>query len=947
MPIWGKSGENEEFVGRTAERNLLGQLAAETASGRSWAVLIDGEVGIGKTALLRSAAASLRSFRVLRVWCDPAEAGLPFGLISQLLWRARRQADLSVPAADLMTAQGSPARVGAYLLDQVLVAQAAHPVALVIDDLQWADRASAETLSYVLRRLAAARVLTLLSARTGADSAAAWSGGPADDWRRLIDDREFGRRLSLRGMTAEEVAELARHLGHAAVPLPVAERLRRHTDGNPAYLRALLTDLSPDYLSSSNHPLPVRGPAAVQVGRLLSALPERSLRLLTALAVLDAKCRLATVAQVGGVADPVSALEPLLESGIVQWWPEEPATPVRVRLPVQRDAIYQMLTPRRRRELHLATAAVVRGDEAWMHRVAAANGPDQNLVRDLEQAAGVLFGQGATERGATLMLWAADLSTDHPEYERRLLIGVVNLIWCDCFCRAEALRPQVVDCAPGPLRDLILAALDPGDAPLPSVRALLTQALKLTAAGQSQATARAVLAVVRRYAWRSGDGAGGDGPGSDGLEGDGLEGEFAGRVLTMDGIDPEARQLAECLAGEAAGRRRGGARAVLRALEQLSPAPLIAAAPADAILLWRRGTWRAAVGDLAAASDDLSAALQFTGTAAVTAVDASANVLLSYVEYLLGEWNLAAVAAEQAAALALSRGTTWSYSQVYALSACVAASRGNWVQATEQLRTSQQWSRRSGPSSAAIYPALAGATLAQARGDHAGMLTALRPLLAQPPASGDRQHYQCGWRPLHVEALIAVGRLEEASAALAELGALAEGAEGLQAGFGWLSGWLAYRDGQPRLARARYEEALSRPASADDVPLLRARLEDAYGQLLLAQRNRRPAITWLRRAYGHYAALGASPFQERCAAELVASGFRTAEPGSAAQRAVLSGREHRVAHLVTQGLTNQEVAKELYVTTKTVEYHLSNIFTKLGITSRRQLRSLFPDRDVS
>jgi DNA-binding CsgD family transcriptional regulator len=198
-----------------------------------------------------------------------------------------------------------------------------------------------------------------------------------------------------------------------------------------------------------------------------------------------------------------------------------------------------------------------------------------------------------------------------------------------------------------------------------------------------------------------------------------------------------------------------------------------------------------------------------------------------------------------------------------------------------------------------------------------------------------------------VEALIAVGRLEEASAALTELGALAEGAEGLQAGYGWLSGWLAYRDGQPRLARARYEEALSRPACADDVPLLRARLEDAYGQLLLAQRNRRPAITWLRRAHGHYAALGASPFQERCAAELAASGLRTVEPGSAAQRAVLSGREHRVAHLVTQGLTNQEVAKELYVTTKTVEYHLSNIFTKLGITSRRQLRSLFPDGDAA
>jgi DNA-binding NarL/FixJ family response regulator len=146
-------------------------------------------------------------------------------------------------------------------------------------------------------------------------------------------------------------------------------------------------------------------------------------------------------------------------------------------------------------------------------------------------------------------------------------------------------------------------------------------------------------------------------------------------------------------------------------------------------------------------------------------------------------------------------------------------------------------------------------------------------------------------------------------------------------------------------ARAAYEEALDHPVTPDDIPLLRARLEHSYGQLLLGQRSRRAAITWLRQAHERYTALGAVPFAERCAADLTACGLRGA---SIAERpTALSHREHRVAQLVARGLTNQEVASALCISTKTVEYHLGNIFLKLGITSRRQLRPAFGEDGVA
>lgn len=917
------------FIGRTAQRCRLAELAEQAAAGQSWAALLEGSAGIGRTALLRRGAPSTAAFCVVHATCDPGELSLPFGLVSQLFWRARCHITSAAAAADRLTAEEQPARVGASLLDIVYAAQAHQPLAIIVDDLQWADPGSVEAVSYMLRRLDNARVLTLLSARTQTRAPAEWVTGPGGHWRRLIDDRQFGQRIHLTGLTAEEVAELAARFGHGAIPLAAAERLRQHTEGNPAALRALLTDPRVDCLTRGDQPLPAPGSVAAQVGWLLTALAPASRDLLDALAVLDAKCPLGLAARVAGVSDPVAALEPLVRAEIVRWWPEDPVTPVQVWPPVQRDAVYQRLTPGRRRELHLAAAAVVHGDARWAHRVAAVGGADGPLASELESAAARVLDEGDAERAGTLLLWAADLSDDFAAYERRLLAAAAQLIWSSSFGRVEALRPRLTDCAPRPLRDLILLALSQDEGQTASVSSLLAGALRADAArdvsggpDMEQAAARVALMASRGHADNSDSKA---------------KGTIAAQVLAIKGLDRETRMMAECLAAEAVGQWHGGT-ALLTAMESASfgmagtDDPV---RPGDAILLWRRGAWRARAGHLTGAADDLAAALRFSRGPGELAV--AANTLLAYVQYHLGWWTSAMATVEQAIALALSRGATWSYTKAHAVAACVAASSGMLEAAEDQLRTCRRWWSTVGSAADVVFPAVAAATLAQAKGDYAAMLAALDPMCAALDNADCVDNDSELWRLLLVEALIGTGRLDEAAAAVSKR--TIGNRPYLRAGHAWLAGWLAHERGDLDSAKAIYADALSIEIARDDIPLLRARLEHGYGLLLLAQHSRRPAVNWLRSARDRYRSLGAAPFLARCDADLTACGLRAvaAEPDATGSRRVLSGQEDRVARLVAQGMTNQEVARQLYVSTKTVEFHLSNIFTKLGITSRRQL----------
>ena len=236
-----------------------------------------------------------------------------------------------------------------------------------------------------------------------------------------------------------------------------------------------------------------------------------------------------------------------------------------------------------------------------------------------------------------------------------------------------------------------------------------------------------------------------------------------------------------------------------------------------------------------------------------------------------------------------------------------------------------------------VYAATARALVCQAAGDYLGMADALGPWQDEAALDGRSRVYAVLWRPLLAEGLIGSGQLDQAAAVLDGLRTDGSRVGYLQPALAWLEGWLAEQQGNPGRAREIY--ARGEGTAGTQSPVYTARLLLAYGSLLRRTGNRKDAVECLRRAAGLYDALRAAPFIARAEEELAACNL----PGSPARKQsvlALTSRETEVAHLVGKGLSNSEVAAELFISRKAVEYHLGNIYAKLGLHGRQQLRRL-------
>ncbi|MGI8698163.1 MAG: AAA family ATPase [Mycobacteriales bacterium] len=389
------------FVGRARELEALTGALTHVRAGQARVVLVLGEAGVGKTALLRRFLDAAPDLRVVLACGDESETRLPYGLVDQLARRCGK-----ARAAPLVQVMADPAvdplRIGAELLDLLGAVQATGPVAVVVDDAQWADSSSLRAMTFALRRLSSDAVLALIAARA-ADAATLPAG-----LNRLVDS-ECGVRLRLDGFTTEEVRELAKVVGVGQLPLQAAERLRAHTAGLPLHVAALLEELPSDVLRQLSKELPAPRSFSQLVRSRVAGCSPAATALVRAAAVLGSPSPLALAARLAELEHPVVPLDEAVDRQLLVEASADGAPGVAFPHPLVGAAIYADLGPARRTALHSRAAGLTTGEVALTHRVAATTRPDGALAAELRSAARAATGRGALSGAARQLLQAASV----------------------------------------------------------------------------------------------------------------------------------------------------------------------------------------------------------------------------------------------------------------------------------------------------------------------------------------------------------------------------------------------------------------------------------------------------------------------------------------------------------------------------------------------------------
>jgi DNA-binding CsgD family transcriptional regulator/tetratricopeptide (TPR) repeat protein len=899
MRSWEWPASDEWFVGRVSEVAAIGAYADAVSGGAGRVVWVEGDPGSGKTALVNHVVAELPdTFVVLRVAADESAGDRPFAVLEQL----------GIEGGE------SPQAVGLDLVALLTEAGGGGPVAVVVEDLHWADRESRQALLAVVRRMGEEQVLLLVTSRPGA---------APDGWDRLLLDPSGSLRVILGPLSRADVAEMARVAG-LALPSRAVERLHEHSGGLALYARTLLAELSISQLAAPGGELPVPRSLASMILARLAELPLDARELAAALSVVGEAVPLPVAGRIARVDHPAQALEALLGTGFVTWWPGEASTPAGFAHPLYRAALYADLAPTRRRELHQAAAESLDAASALRHRVAAAEGIDDDLARNLDESAADRASKGARSAAATYLLWASSLGSVSEPNERRVLRAARLLLEDGQTARAAELRGRVERCGEGPLRSLVLGQLawEEG-ASVPAESWLIEAAKPAGGPGPDGEVAAAALGHLGTLYHTQGRG-------KEAID-------AATRLLALNNLPGELERSGwiALAAGRAADQ---GAVAALDLLASRLPHPAETVPAADADLLIARGVWGFYAGRTTAAIADLRAAIRLARHGAAAVQLPRAHLQLSQLLQSSGEWDEALVHARAALSLVSAERRVWLDPQVHATLARLFGGQGEWQRAGEHLAAADTAAREAGTIEAVVTTRVAQAAVARARNDQKQVVKALAPLVENPRLIP--MATSLAWWPILIEAMIDGGELTKAAEQIELLHTAAQ-QRGLnmQARIAGICAHLEAARGRPDQAYASYDRAIAL-LGVDDPLLDRAELHHRFGQLLAARGGkRRQAVDQLRLAHDLFARAGAEPFLQRVEADLAPHGITVGRRGSRSPLE-LTDRERDVAVLVAKGMTNREVAAELYVSPKAVDYHLGHIFGKLGITSRRDLREL-------
>jgi ATP/maltotriose-dependent transcriptional regulator MalT len=904
------------FVDRDADLAALREQLNHAREASPRIVLIDGPPGIGKTALIDHFLADSTALQVLQVYGDDSEALLPFAVVDQLFHQARIDAREMISGLYRVPTGADHLSAGAQILEVLGVLQEAGTVVLVIDDAQWADSQSLRAFLFAFRRLAADRVLTLIATRSQ-------DLPRLPEGLRRLAERDPNVRLTLRALDPEQLRELAERMGVGKLSVRAAQRLYEHTEGNPLHARALLSEWPEEVVRATDAPLPAPRSLETMVEHQIESCSAVARSLLEAAAVLGVRTTLSDAARLGGVDDALSALDEAMRTGLIEM--RQTSAGLTITLPdLIRAAIYQRLGPGRRAALHRAAGELVGDDWTRLrHRAASVVSGDEALAAELEEFAAREAERGAWGRSSSSLAAASRISVIREEAVRRLLHAIDSMLYAGDVAQAATFADEIAGYPGGPLRDCVLGFLAMlNSRPYAAERLLLNAWEQCDEKRDPQLAATIARRVALHYLYR--------------LRGPETV-SWSQRALELGGKDPPRRH-AELLGlglGLAYASRSGeGMAAVEAALRRVNAGEY----KQDVSLRRARGWLRLLDGDLVGAQADLRAEATEATRVGSLGTAAFAFAMLAQAEYRAGHWDDSVVHGERA--LTVTSEMEHSIFRALAVMAAVAvpAARGDWTLAEAHLRAAPVVADDYEHNVAAL--GIARAHLAAARGNHAAVLRATDPLLRITPREGIDEPGCWPWQDLRIDALISVERLDDAMTLL-NLHEPRAAARGRQL----MIGKLARSRGRLHTARGDHDGAdqafaIARQQLADlRAPFEVALVELAWGQALRRRGHRRAASAHLTAARNSFAELLAHPFLERCDAELLACGAQPVRR-SDLDLGGLTPQELSVARLVASGLTNREVASELVLSVRTIESHLTRIYSKLEVSSRAQLAAL-------
>lgn len=900
----------ETFVGRRGALTQLDQLLEEARSGTPRVALVEGPAGIGKSALLRAFVASLgddSSVTVLDASGEETERSLPYGVIDQLAQAARPLLPELPEVFAGAVGGGDPLALGAALLDVVGALQADGPAIVVVDDVQWADTPSLHALLFAFRRLRVDRVLVVLASRP---EAVPMLPGAL---QRLLGGG--GARIVLDGLDGVELAELATGMGVAPLSPAACERLRAQTDGNPLYAQALLEEV-PEQVAhpSADAPLPApRTFSAVALARLATCSADTE-RLVASAAVLGGRFSLALAARVAGLDDPTAGAQEAVDARL--FGVDRNGRPSTFDHPLVRSAIYHGLGPSRRSELHARAADLVDEEAlAVRHRAASCVGEDDDAADELEALSMREAAAAGWSAAAADLLRAADLSSTRAARERRVLQAIDCWVLGADFGEVAAHAARLDGFEDGPwlryVRGVLLlmsGELDPAEELLRSAWATATD----ESDPQLAARVAAQMAIIGVAA----------GWGEESVE-------WARRAY--EAPTPAVPATAQMFALALLGRFDAGLD-----LAAKLPDPLRFPSPDQLDSVTGRGVLRLWTDDLDGACRDLAAAVAACRQRGPFFLDIVALMYLGNAEFRRGDWSLAIAHSGLAASAAGDADLIFVAANTNAIAALPLAARGSTDEALAHVIAAQHAAAATGDVAAVLFAAAAAAHVAAAAQDHTGVVAALEPLLLRAHLVGSDEPSIMPWRDLLAEALTRLGRLDEADAVLRpmEERAAARGIPSVGGAAARARGLVLASRGENEAADASFVMARDLAARSGSQFAI-ALAELAHGEHLRRSGRRRLAAEVLTAARGRLRELGAAPYLNRCDDELDRCGMKRPRRGPSASP--LTPQEQAIAHLVTTGATNREIAAELVLSVKTIEYHLGNIFARLGIRSRRQL----------